>query len=155
MTGEFIRPTDVAELTGLSVAALAQLRYKGRGPRYYKPTPSRSTSCSVSQTGRGRVIACSIARSIPDVGNMRYSNVQNFSWVRMLAARLGSRPGTRGTYLAKCLSLLTTVVAPGPPKARICPHGSCATSSRRGQAIPPSPDPGIAGDYVVHTLRGL
>ncbi|SEB09058.1 helix-turn-helix transcriptional regulator [Leifsonia sp. 21MFCrub1.1] len=39
MTGEFIRPTDVAELTGLSVAALAQLRYKGKGPRYYKPTP--------------------------------------------------------------------------------------------------------------------
>ena len=39
MTGEFIRPTEVAEITGLSVAALAQLRYKGKGPRYYKPTP--------------------------------------------------------------------------------------------------------------------
>ncbi|MEN2742682.1 hypothetical protein ABCS02_33320 [Microbacterium sp. X-17] len=26
-------------MTGLSVAALAQLRYKGKGPRYYKPTP--------------------------------------------------------------------------------------------------------------------
>jgi hypothetical protein len=39
MTGEYIRPPDVAELTGLTVAALAQLRYKGKGPRYYKPTP--------------------------------------------------------------------------------------------------------------------
>ncbi|MBO1739810.1 AlpA family transcriptional regulator [Leifsonia sp. TF02-11] len=39
MTGEFIRPADVAELTGLTVAALAQLRYRGKGPRYYKPTP--------------------------------------------------------------------------------------------------------------------
>ncbi|MGH1527099.1 helix-turn-helix transcriptional regulator [Leifsonia sp. L25] len=34
-----IRPTEVAEMTGLSVAALAQLRYKGKGPRYYKPAP--------------------------------------------------------------------------------------------------------------------
>lgn len=39
MTGEYIRPAEVAELTGLTVAALAQLRYKGTGPRYYKPTP--------------------------------------------------------------------------------------------------------------------
>lgn len=39
MTGEYIRPSDVAELTGLTVAALAQLRYRGKGPRYYKPTP--------------------------------------------------------------------------------------------------------------------
>ena len=39
MTGEFIQPTDVAELTGLSIAALAQLRHRGQGPRYYKPTP--------------------------------------------------------------------------------------------------------------------
>lgn len=39
MTSEFLRPADVAELTGLSVAALAQLRYSGKGPRFYKPTP--------------------------------------------------------------------------------------------------------------------
>ena len=26
-------------MTGLSVAALAQLRYHGRGPCFYKPTP--------------------------------------------------------------------------------------------------------------------
>lgn len=39
MTGEYIRPDVVAGMTGLSVGALAQLRYKGKGPRYYKPTP--------------------------------------------------------------------------------------------------------------------
>ncbi|ERK70318.1 hypothetical protein N136_03348 [Leifsonia aquatica ATCC 14665] len=39
MTGEFIQPAEVVELTGLSVAALAQLRYHGKGPRFYKPTP--------------------------------------------------------------------------------------------------------------------
>lgn len=39
MTGEFIQPADVVELTGLSLAALAQLRYQGKGPRFYKPTP--------------------------------------------------------------------------------------------------------------------
>jgi hypothetical protein len=39
MIGEFIQPSDVVELTGLSIAALAQLRYQGRGPRFYKPTP--------------------------------------------------------------------------------------------------------------------
>jgi predicted DNA-binding transcriptional regulator AlpA len=36
---EFIQPSVVEEMTGLTVAALAQLRYKGTGPRYYKPTP--------------------------------------------------------------------------------------------------------------------
>ncbi|NEN07641.1 hypothetical protein G3T36_17435 [Diaminobutyricibacter tongyongensis] len=41
MTGEFIQPSDVAELTGLSLAALAQLRYRGKGPRFYKPTPHK------------------------------------------------------------------------------------------------------------------
>ncbi len=39
MTGEFIQPAEVVELTGLSIAALAQLRYHGKGPRFYKPTP--------------------------------------------------------------------------------------------------------------------
>jgi hypothetical protein len=38
---EFILPVHVAELTGLPVGALAQLRYMGRGPRFYKPTPKK------------------------------------------------------------------------------------------------------------------
>jgi hypothetical protein len=41
MTGDYIRPIDAAELTGLSLAALAQLRYRHEGPRYYKPTSHR------------------------------------------------------------------------------------------------------------------
>ncbi|MEY9853491.1 hypothetical protein ABH923_003169 [Leifsonia sp. EB41] len=41
MIGDFIRPADAAELTGLSVAALAQLRYRHEGPCYYKPTSHR------------------------------------------------------------------------------------------------------------------
>jgi predicted DNA-binding transcriptional regulator AlpA len=36
---EFIQPVDAGEITGMTVAALAQLRYRGTGPRYYKPTP--------------------------------------------------------------------------------------------------------------------
>ena len=39
MEEQFILPSMVAELTGLSLGALAQLRYHGRGPRFYKPTP--------------------------------------------------------------------------------------------------------------------
>lgn len=39
MTGDFIQPAEVTELTGLSTAALAQLRHRGQGPRFYKPTP--------------------------------------------------------------------------------------------------------------------
>jgi predicted DNA-binding transcriptional regulator AlpA len=39
MEQEFIHPAEVTEITGLSIAALAQLRYQGRGPRFYKPTP--------------------------------------------------------------------------------------------------------------------
>ena len=39
MDEEFIQPAVVAEITGLSIAALAQLRYQGKGPRFYKPTP--------------------------------------------------------------------------------------------------------------------
>ena len=39
MTGDFINPAEVTELTGLSIAALAQLRHRGQGPRFYKPTP--------------------------------------------------------------------------------------------------------------------
>ncbi|KFF58435.1 hypothetical protein JF66_18605 [Cryobacterium sp. MLB-32] len=41
MSEEFILPVHVAELTGLNVGALAQLRYLGRGPRFYKPTPKK------------------------------------------------------------------------------------------------------------------
>ena len=39
MEEKFIQPAVVAEITGLSIAALAQLRYQGKGPRFYKPTP--------------------------------------------------------------------------------------------------------------------
>jgi predicted DNA-binding transcriptional regulator AlpA len=39
MEQEFVQPAEVTEITGLSIAALAQLRYQGRGPRFYKPTP--------------------------------------------------------------------------------------------------------------------
>jgi predicted DNA-binding transcriptional regulator AlpA len=39
MDQEFIQPADAGEITGMSIAALAQLRYRGTGPRYYKPTP--------------------------------------------------------------------------------------------------------------------
>lgn len=39
MEEQFIQPFVVSELTGLSLAALAQLRYRGIGPRFYKPTP--------------------------------------------------------------------------------------------------------------------
>jgi len=36
----FLSPQQVADLVpGLSVGALAQLRYTGRGPRFRKPTP--------------------------------------------------------------------------------------------------------------------
>jgi predicted DNA-binding transcriptional regulator AlpA len=38
MIGEFIQPAEAAELTGISIAALAQLRHRGQGPRFYKPT---------------------------------------------------------------------------------------------------------------------
>lgn len=39
MEQDFIQPAEVETITGLTVAALAQLRYQGRGPRFYKPTP--------------------------------------------------------------------------------------------------------------------
>ena len=39
MSEEFIQPAVVREITGLTLAALAQLRYQGKGPRFYKPTP--------------------------------------------------------------------------------------------------------------------
>lgn len=38
MTGEFIPATEVGEMTGLTIQALAQLRFTGKGPRFYKPT---------------------------------------------------------------------------------------------------------------------
>ena len=38
MSEEFISQEIASEITGLSVAALAQLRYKGTGPKFYKPT---------------------------------------------------------------------------------------------------------------------
>lgn len=39
MTAEFIPPAEVAELTGMTLVILAQLRHRGKGPRFYKPTP--------------------------------------------------------------------------------------------------------------------
>jgi hypothetical protein len=39
MFEDFVQPATVSEMTGLSVGALAQLRYQGRGPRFYKPVP--------------------------------------------------------------------------------------------------------------------
>lgn len=39
MEDDFVQPATVSEMTGLSTGALAQLRYTGTGPRYYKPTP--------------------------------------------------------------------------------------------------------------------
>jgi len=41
MSEEFVLPIVAAELTGLTVGGLAQLRYNGRGPRFYKPTPKK------------------------------------------------------------------------------------------------------------------
>lgn len=41
MDSDFISPEEVAEITGMKVAALAQLRFTGKGPRFYKPTPRR------------------------------------------------------------------------------------------------------------------
>ncbi|CAN5449703.1 hypothetical protein BH10ACT6_BH10ACT6_13190 [soil metagenome] len=38
MEDEFVPPATVQEITGVSIAALAQLRHRGQGPRYYKPT---------------------------------------------------------------------------------------------------------------------
>ena len=39
MEEDFIHATAVGEITGLSAGALAQLRYRGIGPKFYKPTP--------------------------------------------------------------------------------------------------------------------
>lgn len=39
MEEEFILPSLAGEITGLTVGALAQLRYHGTGPKFYKPTP--------------------------------------------------------------------------------------------------------------------
>ena len=38
MEDEFITVVAFCDLTGLSKSALGQLRYKGGGPRFYKPT---------------------------------------------------------------------------------------------------------------------
>ena len=39
MDEDFVSPETVSKVTGLSLAALGQLRYQGRGPKFYKPTP--------------------------------------------------------------------------------------------------------------------
>lgn len=38
MDETFIQPAEVTALTGISISALAQLRWHGKGPRFYKPT---------------------------------------------------------------------------------------------------------------------
>ena len=38
MEEEFVQPAVAGEMLGLSISALSQLRYHGRGPKYYKPT---------------------------------------------------------------------------------------------------------------------
>ena len=39
MDPEFIHAEEVKEITGLTVAALSQMRYRGIGSRSYKPIP--------------------------------------------------------------------------------------------------------------------
>jgi predicted DNA-binding transcriptional regulator AlpA len=39
MDDDFMTPAAVSELTGISLGALAQMRYDRKGPRYFKPTP--------------------------------------------------------------------------------------------------------------------
>jgi predicted DNA-binding transcriptional regulator AlpA len=39
MNDDYVTTAWVVDITGLSKAALAQLRYLGTGPRFYKPTP--------------------------------------------------------------------------------------------------------------------
>lgn len=39
MDDEFINPATLSNLCGVSVPGLAQLRYRGLGPTFYKPTP--------------------------------------------------------------------------------------------------------------------
>jgi predicted DNA-binding transcriptional regulator AlpA len=38
MDEEYLHAEDVKEITGLTIAALSQLRYRGMGPKFYKPT---------------------------------------------------------------------------------------------------------------------
>ena len=39
MFDDFITPEEVCELAAVTSTLLAQRRYKGLGPRFYKPTP--------------------------------------------------------------------------------------------------------------------
>jgi len=41
MDDDFIHAAAVGEITGLSAGVLAQLRYRGIGPRFYKTTPRK------------------------------------------------------------------------------------------------------------------
>jgi len=41
MDEAFITQDEVREITGIELPALAQLRYRGTGPRFYKPTARR------------------------------------------------------------------------------------------------------------------
>jgi hypothetical protein len=39
MEADFMTPAMVHDLTGISIGALAQMRYDRKGPRFFKPTP--------------------------------------------------------------------------------------------------------------------
>ncbi len=39
MDEQYLSPARVHELTGISLGALAQMRYDRVGPRFFKPTP--------------------------------------------------------------------------------------------------------------------
>lgn len=61
---DFINPERASEITGLSVPALAQLRYKGNGPRFYKPTER------TVRYRRGEVVAWLEASSRQQTGSL-------------------------------------------------------------------------------------
>lgn len=41
MIERYMSPDQVSEATGISTAHLAQLRYMGKGPKFYKPTAKK------------------------------------------------------------------------------------------------------------------
>jgi predicted DNA-binding transcriptional regulator AlpA len=41
MENDFIQIEEAAQLVGISPARLAQLRFMGTGPQFYKPTPRK------------------------------------------------------------------------------------------------------------------
>jgi predicted DNA-binding transcriptional regulator AlpA len=41
MDEPFISPPEAASIAGITTGHLAQMRFTGRGPKYYKPSPKR------------------------------------------------------------------------------------------------------------------